>query len=60
MGAVKEALFPFYEKLEAEFIEKNGREPGPDEAGLLWERAGQMLVADREGQAEAKRDVGTM
>jgi hypothetical protein len=45
MGTVKEVLTPIYEKLEAEFVAKNGREPGLDEEGLLWERAGDMVIA---------------
>jgi methionine salvage enolase-phosphatase E1 len=56
MGAVKEALFPYFEQLEAEFMEREGRDPSHEEAAKLWEEAGKKWNEAMEGKAEALRD----
>jgi len=43
MGAVKRALFPYYEAIEQEFEEKHGREPTDKEREGFWDEATERM-----------------
>jgi len=43
MGAVKRALFPYYEAIEQEFEEKHGRESTDKEREGFWDEATERM-----------------
>ena len=55
MGGAKEAMFPYYEELCAEFEEKHGREPTSDEDGKLWDKARDRMMDSAMAQADSLR-----